>query len=273
MITLPSKSQKDTMSEPSSVPPARRLQAIVIPILMCAAVLFLWFGELAEQTNVVDTTLKNYKNGTRNPQEFSGGKKGSKNDNAQCANLCSARKQQRDDYFQGDLLNRNDLWNMVQAAEQRLVAKLKVDYGTYFDQMFVDPIKSMNSTTKFYRGPVPVTDQGESAAQLQRKLQIKILSMQLKLMEQESNVGGSCNCQLNGGTALSKNIQVGNQTPAMETIFERYVWATGGHSASAGHGNLYNESYTAYMGRDMLDVFGSIGIEFEARNYAMGGTR
>lgn len=39
---------------------------------------------------------------------------------------------------------------------------------------------------------------------------------------------------------------------------------------AAGHGNLYNESYTAYMERLVQPVFRSVGINFLARNYAMG---
>lgn len=50
------------------------------------------------------------------------------------------------------------------------------------------------------------------------------------------------------------------------------VWATGGHSAAAGHGNLFEESYTRYM-EELLDpVLSRLGISIEARNYAMGGT-
>eukprot|EP00536_Pseudo-nitzschia_multiseries_P002555 jgi/Psemu1/183824/e_gw1.34.121.1 len=58
----------------------------------------------------------------------------------------------------------------------------------------------------------------------------------------------------------------------VDTVYEKYVWATGGHSAAAAHGNLYDESYTAFLEKDLRDVFESIGIDFEGRNYAMGGT-
>jgi len=52
----------------------------------------------------------------------------------------------------------------------------------------------------------------------------------------------------------------------------RFVWATGGHSSSAGHGNFFHESYTAVMERSAKGVFEAVGLELEARNYAMGGT-
>jgi hypothetical protein len=51
-----------------------------------------------------------------------------------------------------------------------------------------------------------------------------------------------------------------------------FVWATGGHSAAAAHGDLYNESYSAVLERAVQPVLQRLGVWFEARNYAMGGT-
>jgi hypothetical protein len=47
---------------------------------------------------------------------------------------------------------------------------------------------------------------------------------------------------------------------------------TGGHSAAAGHGNMYLESYTAVMERALKPIFAAVGLDFVGRNYAMGGT-
>ncbi|VEU44807.1 unnamed protein product [Pseudo-nitzschia multistriata] len=52
----------------------------------------------------------------------------------------------------------------------------------------------------------------------------------------------------------------------------KYVWATGGHSAAAGHGNLFKESYTKVMEATAVSVFDAAGLELEARNFAMGAT-
>ena len=81
---------------------------------------------------------------------------------------------------------------------------------------------------------------------------IKVLEMQAALLEK-----GCTDCT---------NEEIKN------TTFAKYVWATGGHSSAAGHGNLFDESYTAVLGRDARIVFEAIGIYFEDRNYAMGGT-
>jgi hypothetical protein len=43
-------------------------------------------------------------------------------------------------------------------------------------------------------------------------------------------------------------------------------------SASAGHGNLFNESYTATLERNGQGIFDAVGMKLEGRNYAMGGT-
>ena len=51
-----------------------------------------------------------------------------------------------------------------------------------------------------------------------------------------------------------------------------FIWATGGHSASAGHGNYYTQSYTARMESLLRPLFSSVGLGFVGRNYAMGGT-
>ena len=51
-----------------------------------------------------------------------------------------------------------------------------------------------------------------------------------------------------------------------------FVWATGGHSAAAGHGNLFRESYTKVMEAAVSGVFAASGLELEARNYAMSAT-
>ena len=55
------------------------------------------------------------------------------------------------------------------------------------------------------------------------------------------------------------------------TTASTFVWATAGDSAAAGHGNLFDQSYTAVMGRTLQDAFASLGVEFRAKNYAHGG--
>ena len=55
------------------------------------------------------------------------------------------------------------------------------------------------------------------------------------------------------------------------SIYLLYTWYTL-LLLSAGHGNLFQESYTKVMEHTAKDVFASVGLIFEARNYAMGAT-
>lgn len=51
-----------------------------------------------------------------------------------------------------------------------------------------------------------------------------------------------------------------------------FIWATSGDSAAAGHGNLFEQSFTLVMERFLKEpLFKSLGLNFQARNYAIGG--
>ncbi len=152
---------------------------------------------------------------------------------------CICASEARQQKFKGDLMNRRDLVRMAEDAKERLIEKLRMDYGDYFEPIFVGPGKSFSPMSK------------QSEERLKRKLMIKVLQMQIKVEQ-------ACDCE---------------KAKQPDTTYGKYVWATGGHSAAAGHGNLFNESYTAHLTRDARIVFEAIGLEFEGRNYGMGGTR
>lgn len=48
-----------------------------------------------------------------------------------------------------------------------------------------------------------------------------------------------------------------------------FVWATAGDSSAAGHGNMFNQSYTAVLEQTVKPAFKALGINFVGRNYAM----
>jgi hypothetical protein len=201
-----------------------------------------------------------------------GGKKIRKKNDKTCLQECTIIRNQRYDQFKGkDMLNRNDLLKLVTDAKERLITKLKIDYGEEnFSKIFIKDDGS-------FRPFLPFGD--HSLDRLKRKLTIKVLSAQKALKQKEESFNG-CDC-INGDKGFYYNsadqtisTDDGNASTTFhnDKSFEKYVWATGGHSAAAAHGNLFNESYTAFLERDLKDVFGSIGIDFEGRNYAMGGT-
>mmetsp|Transcript_32189 Transcript_32189/g.36046 ORF Transcript_32189/g.36046 Transcript_32189/m.36046 type:complete len:688 (-) Transcript_32189:51-2114(-) len=197
-------------------------------------------------------------------------KGGNEKSNAICLANCERRREQQGT---NHLLDRQELFQRASKAKVQLLDKLRKDYGDYFDPIFVD---KDNGT---YRPVHPMTKDGPSFERLRRKLLIKVLTMQLIFKTQDSDYHG-CDCSNGKETALRNDVVDLSLTAAnysfrsdvTKTTFGKYVWATGGHSAAAGHGNLYNESYTAYMESDLKDIFESIGLEFEGRNYAMGGT-
>jgi hypothetical protein len=132
-------------------------------------------------------------------------------------------------------LNVPEMMQAVAAARDGLVAQLRLQYGEYFDAMFLNGDGTSRGRTVFASGNDRST---LSWTRFRRKLIMKLLQT----------------------TMTDQNVMV------------PLVWATGGHSATAGHGNFYNESYTAYLGQAAKSVFRAVGIQFVARGYAMGGT-
>jgi len=195
----------------------------------------------------------------------------------QCPKFCKARLAQRISHQGGDLLHSQDLLVLATKAREDLIKTLKQDYGEdVFKAMFEEPDGTSRGYTAFWgagdKSSNP-TDQGPSKARFRRKLKIKLLEVQSAVLKEESSLLG-CNCV---ATMIGSRHQDGNTNndevtlPEIPRSYSKFVWATGGHSAAAGHGNLYNESYTAYMERSVMNVFQAVGIDFVGRNYAMGG--
>lgn len=197
-----------------------------------------------------------------------GGSNGIRAKYGNCSGVCTMRLSHRLEHFDGrDLMRRTDLKKQLADAKNSLIQRLKGDYGDYFEKLFVNPEDGS------YMPILPYGNQ--SLPRLKRKLMIKILSAQKRLKSLETNVNG-CNCASDSSDTQGrklKNDLFRSDAALIEDTYAKYVWSTGGHSAAAGHGNLYNETYTAFMEQDLKQIFGSIGIEFEGRNYAMGGTK
>ena len=229
---------------------------------------------------------------------------------ARCQQICTTKRKLRIENFNGhDLLNNQELVKVIETSKAQAVNKLKKNdyYGEeYFRKIFeLNPSPAGSESTepivdatygynRYYRGIAPVMGdasefqpyQGlnspsmegkrqpnsDSYQMFKRQLMIKILEMQVAIKNEESNYMG-CDC-LNGDRALGEaNLQEGEVVHINATsTYNKFTWVTGGHSASAGHGNLYNESYTSYFDQMMTPVLSNLGIELIARNYAMGGT-
>jgi len=190
-----------------------------------------------------------------------------------CAALCNERRHTRTELYGGDILDRAALLDVANQEKAKLISKLHKDYGKEtFENIYVDK-EASTGTEERYKVYEPLSEESKSTEILKRKFLIKILTVQVALAKKDAEATG-CDC-------LSGEEPPPGSTPNKPTTDDedplnltpvRYVWATGGHSAAAGHGNMYNESYTAYMERDLKPLFGALGIEYEGRNYAMGGT-
>jgi hypothetical protein len=235
----------------------KNVQLMVMIMLALTGILFYWTGMVAEDQSPEDVVVRETKI--------------KRNDKAdrRCFELCEARRKMRHEHFGGDLLDNKELYQMALGANAKMIYKMKVDYGPdHFSNIF--QAKDPDSNKTKYRGVEPITATGDSMNRFKRKIRMKILSAQAELSNRDKDFQG-CDC-INGDKALGPAVGNITEIKGVEKVFAKYVWATGGHSAAAGHGNLFNESYTAFMTRAVEHVFGSIGIQFVGRNYAMGGT-
>eukprot|EP00529_Nitzschia_sp_RCC80_P027749 CAMPEP_0113467114 /NCGR_PEP_ID=MMETSP0014_2-20120614/14640_1 /TAXON_ID=2857 /ORGANISM="Nitzschia sp." /LENGTH=251 /DNA_ID=CAMNT_0000359397 /DNA_START=45 /DNA_END=797 /DNA_ORIENTATION=- /assembly_acc=CAM_ASM_000159 len=205
--TIPSKMENDESDTSASSNPSNRRQQIVIGtvVLVCSVFMFLWSASSTTDSfsDPVDIVVRK----TRIVRHDE--------DDMKCLQLCTARRVERSKYFFGsgtitgsssssnnnnhtttptkDFIDadRNDIVKLIKSAKERLLTKLRTDYGEqYFQDMYVD-------AEGRYRPFYPVTPDGDSWSILKRKLIIKLLSAQVTSKQQESNVDGICDCLTN----------------------------------------------------------------------------
>lgn len=110
------------------------------------------------------------------------------------------------------------------------------EYGEYAEQVF--------DTVSVLRSFKTVNDVAEEKDNLDKSRERLKRRMKIKIIES----------QISEGTTT-------------------FTWAVGGHSASAGHGNLFRQAYGSIIEQSLQGIFGSLGIKFRVKNYAMGGTK
>jgi len=129
-----------------------------------------------------------------------------------------------------------ELRSLVLEGKKGFDEIVKQEYGEYAEQVF-DTV----SVLKYFKTPNDVAKKKDdvdiSRERLKRRMKIKIIES-----------------QISEGTTT-------------------FTWAVGGHSAAAGHGNLFHQAYGNIIEQSLKGVFGSLGINFNAKNYAMGGTK
>jgi len=218
-----------------------------------------------------------------------------------CPAVCAARPPLWRDV---DVTTREGLANSLEAAQDTLLDRVKERYGDYYFDIF--EVKQSSDQKEDQPAPVgetrakqavhSVTKSGKedpSIERLRRRFMEKILEVQIALIKQEGSGSNPCDCskettsppQARTRRALNGEDQVTTKTSSYapmpnyegngnadttDPAYSKLIWALGGHSAAAGHGNVYSQSYTAELERLGRQVFGPLGIYFEGRNYAMG---
>lgn len=187
-------------------------------------------------------------------------------------------------------------------ARSLLEAHLRKSYGTYYDDLFFrtvtvwDERLQTNVTRQVGIGRVSLespTPDGISTNRMRQRLQRKLLQVLLtpppssssttrkEPTDQNENDNNNRTSpypadphlkdveENEGGAGEPDYSEFYDPSPPKRKHAVSFVWASGGHSAAAGHGNLYAESYTAYLQRIGQPIFDAVGMDLEGRNYAM----
>jgi len=188
---------------------------------------------------------------------------------AQCQATCATASSStvKLDGQQDDLtVSNNMLVRLKQQKEIWIRNVLTPAYGAEYVPKLFPP----DAGTKAFRDPTKLKDtnppegeqqqdqgEGEGWDRMVRKFKLKLYQVQLGMVlsqvDSKQQCLGSCLESMTPGT------------------YSKLVFQNGGHSASAGHGDFYRESYTAILGDDLNPLLQQIGLDFQVRNYAMGG--
>jgi hypothetical protein len=235
---------------------AGRWQRLFVLIMMGACLLFLWEGiERDPISGDVELKIQIKKPPTTRVPK------------SQCEEACSKESP-------SDLTSWKIMLDRLQASRQKWVDEsLKVWYGESHYQDIFEPTKSDGQRENVGKqrafvdpNRIPKGDgeyeakqtaEGPAWPRMIRKWTIKLLQVQLGVLEEQIN-GNNVHCV----------VECEAKAP-LTPHYTKFIWANGGHSASAGHGNFYRESYTAYLGRALQPLLGEIGLDFQAKNYAM----
>lgn len=243
-------------------------------ILVICLFIYVWDGVGFEKTiinNTKDTTPKNTKDTFPKGVVTDDNGTSSSLYSGQCSSLCSTRENNRLQKFGGNLLDPKEVLRLAKIGFEGTIDSLQQDYGDYVEAIFntQPPISNTTIQQRFkYTGTKCVSDTCISYERMKRKLKLKVLRMMRAIRESESNVQG-CDCIRKKGNFIGSS-----KDPSVidaPDYYESFVYANGGHSSGAGHGNKFKESYTAIAGRSMRHVWEAIGIQMIERNYAMGG--
>lgn len=255
-----SRRQKDNAQQnppsPSRFHFSSKWQKFIAVLVVACLVLFFWDTETAEENieEGIYTETKTKSTGTVNtsPSSTSSG-------------LGSSG-------VKASILGGDKLVQLVVEQKNKFENQLKADYGAEnFQNIFY--VQSNNGEWISRGRQAFGTPDRPSWSRMKRKFMIKILQAQIEMHKRRrrrSNILLREEEDQRGWRRRRQQLLTNKQDS--DDYYAQFIWANGGHSSSAGHGNFYWETYTAVMERPMKNYFGALGIRFIGRNYAMGGT-
>jgi len=162
------------------------------------------------------------------------------------------------------LISLDDLRSLAVEGKQKFQTLQVVDYGEYAETVF-----DKEAVLGYFRSPTAI-----SRERLKRSLKIKILQSQVQWRKDDDNADESGSGSSSGsGNGSEDSTDIDDETVEENDKRTTFVWAVGGHSAAAGHGNLFKQAYANIIEESLKPIFASMGIRFYAKNYAMGGTK
>ena len=144
-----------------------------------------------------------------------------------------------------------ELFGKLVKEQIRLEQQLSTmdQYGSYYNQIFTD------TNSKAFSFPAVVKGRIKQSIQRQERHNHLFLSSIQSIKRLTRRI-------------LMKHLEAvlrdENSPPPV------FTWVTAGDSSAAGHGNKYEQAYTAVLQETVSAHFEALGIQFEAKNYGMG---
>jgi hypothetical protein len=170
-------------------------------------------------------------------------------------------------------------------AKENFIQQLQIDYGAVnYEAMFVqlnsddessgedaNSGNDTNSTSKrlWGREIFGALEDPLSYHRVKRVMIMKILRAILLQQQQQPEQPKLLSKRKSKTTPATTSSDIAESPKSLLP----FVWALGGNSVAAGHGNLYSESYAAVVTRRVQPVLEQLFLNFTMRNYAASATQ
>jgi hypothetical protein len=103
--------------------------------------------------------------------------------------------------------------------------------------------------------------------------QLRFLDLESTIYGKDGNAGGKDGGSGDDGGWTTNRSWAGLKLRLWHAIMteDSFNFAVGGHSAAAGHGNHFSQSYTLQVAWIMEPIFARLGVKHQSRNFGNGG--